>query len=801
MIGVALALLGGQLLSAWAPAAGWNVAVAFGSACAAACLRGGPAGRLCLRIAAGLAGLWMAGRALEPPAEGCFLPSPEEPAKLWIEVLVEEPPARIEGVGVRLGAAARVPGHAPEPICGRVLLTIATTDAEPAVGERWRVHATLRRARNFANPRGYDHAGRLARSGAWVTGYASGRGMRRLEAPAVARGGAIAAERQRIGHSIDAALPPPEAALLRALVIGDEAAIPPLLWDSIAAAGLAHLLSVSGLHIAIVWGLAFAAARWGLSRSEWLLLHAHVRALAATIALGPAAAYAALAGLGVPAGRAVAMTALFAASLLLGREARPLRVLCLTAAMVALARPGAPLEISFQLSFASVLALLLGAERRAARRAAEPEAETAARRFLGCTKSALYTAAAALIGTAPLVALHFNRLSPVGVLTNPVLVPLAGTPATVLGLAGAACSRLCEPLARGLFALARWPLDLLISGASIAAALPLASVSVPTPTLLEVGVAYLWLGLPWVGAGRRRALALAAAIVTVADVAWWAHERVWRADLRVRFLDVGQGDAAVVELPRGAVLVIDGGGFARGRLDVGERVVAPYLRSRKIRRVDYLVATHGDWDHQGGLHYLVDAFSPRELWVPAAAGERARLARLEEKVLREGGRVRPVSAGEVPLRAGGVRVECLHPRAAQALSSNDSSLVLRVEFGTTALLFTGDVESAAEELIAARFAAQPTAVLKVPHHGSATSSGEGFLRWAEPSVAVFSLGSGNAYGFPQPRVLERYAERSVRSLRTDRDGSVWVESDGRRVTVRAQREGWAPLCSLLGSLC
>lgn len=742
----------------------------------------------------------MAAHAIEPPADGCFLVPPEDPAKLWIEALIEEPPTRVDR-GSRVRAEVRVPGHVPERVCGAVLLTIAAADVEPAMGERWRVHASLRRVRNFANPRAYDHAGTLARRGVWVTAYASGRGMRRLESIGIRRGAPLAEERQRIGRLIDATLPPPDAALLRALVIGDEGAISPALWDDIAAAGLAHLVSVSGLHIAIVWGLVFTVVRWVLSRSEWLLLHAHVRALAGAVALGPALAYAALAGLSVPAGRSVAMTTLFVACLGVGREAQPLRVLCLTAGSIALMRPGAPLEISFQLSFASVLALLLAGERWAKRRAAKPDAGTPLVRVGRHADLALRVAAAALIGTAPLVALHFNRLSLIGLLTNPILVPLAGTPATVLGLGGAASCWLSEPLARWCFALARWPLELLRCGAGFAAGMPLASIAVSTPTLLEVGLAYVWLGLPWTRSEWRRTVAILAVIATACDFAWWAHERLLRADLRVRFLDVGQGDAAVVELPRGEILVVDGGGLAGSRFDVGERVVAPYLRSRKIGRIDYLVATHGDWDHQGGLHHLVDAFFPRELWVTSSAAERKRLASLEEKVSRQGGRVRPVSAGEVPLEVGGVRVECLHPPAGGGPSSNDSSLVLRVSIETTAVLLTGDVEASGEEEVAARFAAEPTAVLKVPHHGSATSSGERFLRWAAPSVAVFSLGSGNGYGLPHPRIVERYAARGTRILRTDRDGSVWAESDGRGVAVRSQRDAWPPLCSLFGSLC
>jgi competence protein ComEC len=248
-------------------------------------------------------------------------------------------------------------------------------------------------------------------------------------------------------------------------------------------------------------------------------------------------------------------------------------------------------------------------------------------------------------------------------------------------------------------------------------------------------------------------------------------------------------------------MVIDGGGFARSRFDVGERVVAPYLWSRKILRIDVLVASHGDWDHQGGLHYLARVFAPRELWLSRRPEERPRLARLEEEVRRGGGLVRTLVAGEAAAVFGGLVVDCLHPPPRDSLSPNDSSLVLRLRLGRTSILFTGDVEAPAEAMLAERFAAEPVTVLKVPHHGSATSSGEALLRWARPEIAVISVGSGNGYGLPHPAVLQRYARFGVRRLRIDRDGSVAVVSAGEAPTVRTRRDSYPQFCSLLGALC
>ncbi len=795
MIPASLAFLAGQLLSAWlSPATFW-----IAGASAAALIAGATSSSITLRAAArcllaGTLGLWLAARAAEPPGE-CFLPPPGAGQKLWMTAVIDD--AAIETAdGYRLRVRAEASAR---QLCGTVLLTVLGNSAPPQPGDRVRIHASIRRPRNFRNPRAYDQSGVLARKGIWITGHATGDSIEHLGREPAALRLRIAAERVRIGRLITESLPPAEAGLLRSLVVGDQAAVAPDLWRLIAEAGLAHLLSISGLHIAAVWGAGFLTARWMASRSEWLLLFGNVRALAAVVALPPAIAYGLLAGLGVPTERSLATTAFLVAALTLGREGRPGRLLCLTAVGLAIAHPGSPLDVSFQLSFASVLALLSGAAWWMGRVERRPAASYP--RWKMRLGLALVVPASALAGTAPLVALHFNRLTPIGLLTNPLLVPACGTPATLLGLLGAAASFASEDAARALFALAYWPLAALRVAAAAAVELPLASLVVPTPTLLEVALVYAWLALPWAPARLRRPAAAILFSLSLVDAAAWTDHRFLHRDLRVRFLDVGQGDSAVVELPGGKVLVIDGGGFTRSRFDVGERVVAPYLWSRKILRVDFLVASHGDWDHQGGLHFLARELAPRELWLPARDDEAARLEPLARIVAEGGGVVRRFRRGQRPLHDGELTIETLHPPPEGDFSANDSSLVLRIALRSASFLFPGDVGAKAERMLAEGNGPGAIGVLKVSHHGSATSSREEFLRRANPSLAVVSAGLGNPFGFPSPDVVDRYRRLGIPLLRTDLDGSVSVSTDGERLRVRAFARASPIVCSGSGAVC
>jgi competence protein ComEC len=256
--------------------------------------------------------------------------------------------------------------------------------------------------------------------------------------------------------------------------------------------------------------------------------------------------------------------------------------------------------------------------------------------------------------------------------------------------------------------------------------------------------------------------------------------------LRVTFLDVGQGDAAIVQFPDGRTLSIDAGGQASTTFDIGGRVIAPAFWALGVRRLDYMSVTHGDVDHIGGAASVFRDFRPFEVWegvpVPphAATRELRVLANEAGTVWRTLQPADRVSFGKVDL----VVHHPPHPDWERQRVRNDDSEVLEIRYGGVSFVFTGDIGRDVERAIASRFTRAPIRILKVPHHGSATSSSQAFLDALRPDIAVISAGRGNPFGHPVASVLERYRNIGAAIYRTDQDGAVTVETDGNTVRVR-----------------
>jgi competence protein ComEC len=256
--------------------------------------------------------------------------------------------------------------------------------------------------------------------------------------------------------------------------------------------------------------------------------------------------------------------------------------------------------------------------------------------------------------------------------------------------------------------------------------------------------------------------------------------------LRVAFLDVGQGDATLVRLPGGRALLVDAAGAPGSSFDAGERVVAPALRALGVRRIDTLVLTHGDPDHIGGAASVLRRFAPRSIWEGVPVPPNAALRELAALAAGRTAVWRTVQAGDVE-RIDGVDLRVWHPPPPdweRQRVRNDDSVVLELRHGDVSILLTGDIEREAERRLAPRLSLAPIVLLKAPHHGSATSSSEPFIQAARPRAVVFSAGRRNPFGHPHPTVVERYRALGVEIFRTDVDGAVVVDSDGRSATVR-----------------
>jgi competence protein ComEC len=256
--------------------------------------------------------------------------------------------------------------------------------------------------------------------------------------------------------------------------------------------------------------------------------------------------------------------------------------------------------------------------------------------------------------------------------------------------------------------------------------------------------------------------------------------------LHATFIDVGQGDSIFLVFPRGTTMVVDAGGLSASSFDIGDRVVAPVIRHAGFRRIDYLVLTHGDPDHIGGAGAILREFRPREVWegIPVPRVEALTALRVATELSRA--RWANVHAGD-RLVVDGVEVVARHPRRAEwerQKVRNDDSIVLDLRWRDLSVLLTGDTGRAVEREIGAEIPPARLRILKVPHHGSLTSSTPEFLAAVRPQLAVVSAGRSNHFGHPVPEVLDRYEAIGTEVFRTDRDGAVTMDSDGYSIDVR-----------------
>lgn len=644
-------------------------------------------------------------------------------------------------------------------------------------------------ARRFApegprNPGGRDGAALLAARGVAGLAWARLPPLRLARPSPLAR---LEAGRTRFAAAADAALPPREAALVRAIGAGDRSAIDPATNEAFARSGLAHLLSVSGLHLAVVALGTWRALRALLLRSDAAAARVDPRKLAALLALPVTALYALATGADVPVVRSALAAGLGFAGASLDREPSGLSSLALALLAVLAAEPGALLDLSFQLSFASVAGLVLLARPLRAALPWRPPATRAGRAaelLLGAVAAGL----AATVATAPLVALHFRRISLVAVPANLVGVPV-GSALTVVAALAALAAAAGAPLAGPLLQACRPLAWLLLSVNDLFASPGAAVVGLASPGPVGLAASYLglWGAVAFRGTRRWACAALAlAGLLAPGPLRHAAAAR--RGLLEITFLSVGQGDAALLRLPDGAAVLVDGGGDPRGRYDPGARDVLPFLRDAGVARLWLAVLSHPHPDHALGLGSVAAALPVGRLlstgrtgdesepgdgaFAVRASGVAAALARLPVP--------RPLAPGQAVERAG-VRLRVLGPPpGSEGWSENDASLVLRVEYGAVAVLLPGDVEAAGERALAGSGLALAADLVKVPHHGSRTSSGPALVAAVHPRFAVVSLARRNPFGFPAPEVVARWRAAGAEVLRTD-GGALRFLSDGKRI--------------------
>jgi competence protein ComEC len=656
------------------------------------------------------------------------------PASMQIEGVLAAEPVRVGADRARLLVDVERAGD--ERRRGRVQITAYGPGPTFGQGQRLAGEVRLHHPIGFRNPAGFDYAAWLVREGVQATGSARGDALRALDDPPPPWHVRV----KRAAHvAIERALPPVSAALLEGLLLGARTDLPAEIQDGFRRAGVYHVLAVSGFNVALLAGAVFGLA--SLARAP--------RRLGAVAAMIIVVGFAFVVGPEPSVLRAVIMAVLLLGALLLEREAAIVNSLALAALAILAVRPGDLLDPGFQLSFAATTGIVAAPIPR------------------GAIAGALAVSLAAQLAVLPITAAHFNQVNTIGVLANLGVVPLAGL-ATVGGLLALALAGVTDVGAAIVFD-AVWPLLLAMRAlVTLAATVPGALVRVPAPSTLAIAC-YAAALLLLLGAWRRRpAPRLAAGAVlllgTALALAAWPLLRPPDGRLRVAVLDVGQGDAIVVEFPDRRVALVDAGAGGPMRLDAGERVVAPFLWNTGALRLAAVMVTHAHADHAGGFPAVERYFPVGERWGP--------------------GVVRSM---------GGVEVTSFAPPAPPATSRgarpNETAVLLRLEYGLASFLLASDVEAPGERALVAAHAPLAATVLKVPHHGAAGATTDDFLRVVRPALAVVSVGARNPYGHPDAATLERITATGAPVYRTDRDGAVLFETDGRRLAVTTWASG------------
>ncbi len=319
------------------------------------------------------------------------------------------------------------------------------------------------------------------------------------------------------------------------------------------------------------------------------------------------------------------------------------------------------------------------------------------------------------------------------------------------------------------------------------------SIRVPPPGLIELGLVYLAFCGLLVLRQRRQLYLLLTCVLTavVLDGAYWWRERWSRQDLRITYLSVGQGGAAVVEFPGSKVLLIDSGGSGFGRFDPGRSIIAPFLRSRRIANLDYVLVSHPRVDHYGGMQSVLKEFSPGSFWPSYFRANSLRYDELE-RTISDLNIKRVILGREKRCRAiGYARLCILYPPTEE---ERETSVILRLSMGGFHFLFPGDIQKRGERRLVDLERDLSSQVLKVPRHGSKSSSSDAFVAAVQPKLAIFSVAGRSRFGLPNSSVVARYEKGGVKTLRTDRDGAITVEADGKRLAY------WTHLSGIMGEL-
>ena len=731
--------------------------------------------------------------------------------EVWLSGLIAEPVRHAPGRVTMLVEVASL-GEAPNQRMVRGKLRLTWRDPQSAVfrGDAITVRTRLRAPFGTRNPGGFDYGAYLRQHGISAVAMVRGPDHIHIGPPSTVEVGSflwnrIDRWRHQVRQAALSSLTDPARALFLGMIVGEQSYIDQEVRDDFMTTGTVHIISISGSHLGLLAFLSFLSVR-GLTRrmpAPWLeRLSCRItpKQLAVVMTIPLVVFYTVLSGAHVATVRSLMMIVLYLLAVWFGHERQILIALGVSACLAALFDPWVIYDLSFQLSYLSVLAIAV-ALRWAERPEEDVSVPISGEKIKTWMSQYFLVSCSATLATLPLVAYYFNQVAWLGVVANMAVVPFVGLFGVPLGLFSAILALAFDLERLPFAALNQTILDGLSHMVGFLANIPGAEWHVASPAILAMVVFYGCLLFALMS--RQRVFRWISMAVVLALIVWWiwSPRQILGEAVRTTFLDVGQGDATLLELPDGQTVLIDGGA-AYERWDMGRMVVGPYLWDRGIRTIDHLVATHPQLDHVGGLAWVIENFNIRHFWTNGVQRDESFYQTLSQAV-REKNLAEGVAwAGQDLVSGGRCRLRSLNPpRTARTRREsgpdemsgtelNNLSVILSLTCGPHSVLLPADAEVSALERVAGDPAVRAATLVKIPHHGAKSSFSPEWFNRVQATAAVVSAGQRNRYGHPASSVLAHYDEKGIAVYRTDRDGAIVVTQhlDSFDTTIQTTRE-------------
>lgn len=641
-------------------------------------------------------------------------------------------------------------------------------------GDRITFMAKLEPPRGFVNPGGFDLPFFLHSQNIFVTGWIAQPETILKHPPEETNAAGISPYfleriRANLMHFYEANLSPTHSAFYKALITGDRSGLSNETQEMFKNLGIFHLLAISGLHMGLLAGFTMWFSTRLLSCFPRLLLHIPAQQGAAALAMFPVIFYCFISGLHPPAVRACLMTIILFSAFIFRKKWHGPTAIGMAALILLIGNPLLLTMVSFQLSFIAVTAIVLGFPSIQQRFNTVDHTDSRLTKLKHTILTGLYISLIASLATLPLLLYHFNRVSLVSPITTLIIEPLLCLWSLGFGLAGSACSVYTPTLAAILLQIGTLGFSCSLWIGHALQTIPHLTLWLTAPEVWKIILFYS--GLTGILLFRNRTSVFWFAACSI--LLFIPGEHPLTHD-QVTILDVGKGNSSLIECVSGETILIDCGGPNGSSFNIGRQVIGPFLFHQKIREIDLLILSHADNDHFSGASFLLDHFSPKEIWVPYTFTTNTHWNDILNKAKEQSITIRiPTENEAYPLQNGRTLTNLANFHLTEPnWSENNQSLVIRFTAGPHSFLFPGDIEERAETNLVQSQKTLHSTVLVAPHHGSKSSSTLPFLHTIMPHYVVFSASRHGRTTFPAPIIVKRYTKLDSIPLKTADHGAL-----------------------------